>query len=185
MMSKAVALYVKSCLSVSQWAACAVKYFYWVPGRCSSYPVVVTLEEKCMANDEPLQNPIPETPSPGLLINWKPSRLPELASNGLPFSPTFILPCSEKSLDATANYAGSARPFGFHYWRQHAIDNQPVIDLTRGYSSGKGGDVSITPAPSSREALPPPSPLRTTRASFPACRSSFSNAPCGTRFRDG
>jgi hypothetical protein len=29
--------------------------------------------------------------------------------------------------------------------------------------------------------LLPSSPLRTTRASFPACRSSLSNAPCGTR----
>lgn len=24
-------------------------------------------------------------------------------------------------------------PFGFHYRRQHAISNRPVIDLTRGY----------------------------------------------------
>src|SRR5215467_4326566 len=85
-----------------------------------------------MANDEPLQNPIPEMSSPGPMADWKPSRLPELASNGLPFSPTFILPSSGKSLDATATYAGSARPFGFHYWR-HVIGNRPVIDVTRGY----------------------------------------------------
>ncbi len=110
-----------------------MKYCYPDLGRCSSYPVVVTLEEKRMANDEPIQNSIPETPSSGLLTDWKPSRLPELASNGLPFSPTFILPSSGKILYATANYSGSARPFGFHYWRQHAIGNRPVIDLTKGY----------------------------------------------------
>jgi len=36
-----------------------------------------------------------------------------------------------------------------------------------------------------REALLPPSPLRTTRADFTACRSSLSNAPCATRVRYG
>jgi hypothetical protein len=36
-------------------------------------------------------------------------------------------------------------------------------------------------APGSRAGLLPSSPLRTARASFPACRSSLSNAPCGTR----
>ena len=36
-------------------------------------------------------------------------------------------------------------------------------------------------APGSRAGLLPPSPLRTARASFPACRSSLANAPCGTR----
>ena len=132
-MSKVVTSYVKSYLSISLSAACAVKCCYSVLGSCSSYPVAVTLEEKRMANDEPLQNPIPEMASPGVMADWKPSRLPELASNGLPFSPTFILPSSGKSLDATATYAGSARPFGFHYWRQHAIGNRPVIDVTRGY----------------------------------------------------
>jgi len=35
--------------------------------------------------------------------------------------------------------------------------------------------------PGSRAGLLPPSPLRTARASFPACRSSLANAPCGTR----
>src|SRR5919109_5409556 len=37
-------------------------------------------------------------------------------------------------------------------------------------------------SPGSRAGLLPPSPLRTARASFPACRSSLSNAPCGTRW---
>jgi hypothetical protein len=83
-----------------------------------------------MANDEPFQNPTPETPSLGLLTDWKPSRLPELASNGLPFSPTFILPGRGNSVDAVVTEAGSARPFGFHYWRQHAINNRPVIDVS-------------------------------------------------------
>jgi hypothetical protein len=102
-------------------------------GFCSSYPVIVTLEEKHMANDESFQYPTPATPLPGLLTNWKPSRLPELASNGFPFSPTFVLPSSAKNLDATATNPGNAKPFGFHYWRQHAISNRPVIDVTRGY----------------------------------------------------
>src|SRR5215813_2095353 len=39
--------------------------------------------------------------------------------------------------------------------------------------------------PGSRAGLLPPSPLRTTRASFPACRSSLANAPLRTRFHDG
>jgi Homeodomain-like domain len=44
---------------------------------------------------------------------------------------------------------------------------------------------SRTSMPSSREALPPPSPLRTVQASFPAYCSSLSNALCRTRFRYG
>ena len=40
---------------------------------------------------------------------------------------------------------------------------------------------SVSPSPGSRAGLLPPSPLRTARASFPACRSSLANAPCGTR----
>jgi hypothetical protein len=86
-----------------------------------------------MANDESVQNLPPETQSPELFTHWKPSRLPELASNGLPFSPTFILPGSEIKLAATASCAESAAPFGFHYLRQHTIGNRPVIDVTRGY----------------------------------------------------
>src|SRR5919108_6365550 len=39
--------------------------------------------------------------------------------------------------------------------------------------------------PGSRAGLLPPSPLRTTRASFPACRSSLANALLRTRFHDG
>ena len=95
--------------------------------------MVVTLEEDRMANDEPFQNPLPETPSSDPFTNWKPYKLPELASNGLPFSPSFILPPGGNSLGAPATHTGSARPFGFHYWRQQAIGNRPVIDLTKGY----------------------------------------------------
>src|SRR5437870_1261545 len=40
----------------------------------------------------------------------------------------------------------------------------------------------VSPMPGSRAGLLPPSPLRTARASFPACRSSLANAPCGTRW---
>ena len=86
-----------------------------------------------MANDESFQNLPPETQAPELLTHWKPSRLPELASNGLPFSPTFILPESGNKLEATVFCTISAVPFGFHYCRQHAIGNRPVIDVTKGY----------------------------------------------------
>ena len=41
------------------------------------------------------------------------------------------------------------------------------------------------PLPGSRARLLPPSPLRTTRASFPACRSSLANALLWTRFHYG
>src|SRR5260370_4386320 len=133
MMSKVIVLYVKSYLSISLSDACAVKCCYSILGSRTSYSIVVILEEKRMANDESFQKPKPETPLSVPIANWKPSRLPELASNGLPFSPTFILPSSGKSLDATATYAGCARPFGFHYWRQHAIGNRPVIDVTKGH----------------------------------------------------
>jgi len=39
--------------------------------------------------------------------------------------------------------------------------------------------------PGSRVTLPPPRPLRTARASFPASSSRLSNAPWGTRFHNG
>ena len=132
-MNKTVASYVKPYRSSSLSTASAVKCCYSVLGRCSFCPMVVTLEEERMANDEPFQNPIPETPSSDPFTNWKPYKLPELASSGLPFSPTFILPHGGNTLGATAIHMGSARPFGFHYWRQHAIGNRPVIDLTKGY----------------------------------------------------
>jgi len=86
-----------------------------------------------MANDESKQDITSETQSTELLSDWKPSRLPELASNGFPFSPTFILPGNENKLDAATSCAGSAAPFGFHYWRQNAINNRPVIDLSKGF----------------------------------------------------
>jgi len=86
-----------------------------------------------MANDESMQKFTSKPQSTELLSNWKPSRLPELASNGLPFSPTFILSGSENKLDSATSCAGSAAPFGFHYWRQHAINNRPVIDLSKGF----------------------------------------------------
>src|SRR3974390_1050969 len=86
-----------------------------------------------MAKDESMRNLAPETQSPDLYPQWKPSRLPELATKGLPFSATFILPGSGNILDARASCAENARPFGFHFWRQHTINNRPVIDLTMGY----------------------------------------------------
>lgn len=64
---------------------------------------------------------------------WQPVRLPELATNGLPFSPTFILPKSASSVGVTVPTTGNALPFGFHYWQRGAVRNRPVIDLTKGH----------------------------------------------------
>lgn len=85
-----------------------------------------------MASDEQYEKPTIETPSV-LVEGWKPYKLPELASNGLPFSPTFILPNGGGSIDSHIPLTEISLPFGFHYQRQHAISNRPVIDLTRGY----------------------------------------------------
>jgi hypothetical protein len=93
-----------------------------------------------MANDESVQNLPPETQSPELFTHWKPSRLPELASNGLPFSPTFILPGSENKLAATASCAESAAPFGFHGSGQKENDmvEYTIISFLAGGSHGHG-----------------------------------------------
>lgn len=64
---------------------------------------------------------------------WKPARLPELATNGLPFSPTFVLPKNTIEASPAAPPAESLLPFGFHYWQPGAVRNRPVIDLTRGH----------------------------------------------------
>ena len=64
---------------------------------------------------------------------WQPVKLPELASNGFPFSPTFILPQNAKKTTPNSPTAEPILPFGFHYWQRTAILNRPVIDLTRGY----------------------------------------------------
>ena len=85
-----------------------------------------------MANDEQFGRPSIETPSVPV-DGWKPNRLPELASNGLPFSPTFILPTGASCIASQTSPAEISLPFGFHYRRPHAISNRPVIDLTRGY----------------------------------------------------
>lgn len=65
---------------------------------------------------------------------WKPYRLPELATNGFPFSPSFILSSSngDKS-DRQPTPTNVSLPFGFHFWRRPATTNRPVIDLTKGY----------------------------------------------------
>src|SRR6266705_1551379 len=52
------------------------------------------------------------------------------------------------------------------------IDQNGSIPVPTPEGSGKGSHVAMAPSPSSREALLPPSPLRTAQASFPACRSS-------------
>ena len=85
-----------------------------------------------MASDEQYEKPTIETSSVPV-EGWKPYKLPELASNGLPFSPTFILPNGGGSIDSHIPPTEISLPFGFHYRRQHAISNRPVIGLTRGY----------------------------------------------------
>ena len=63
---------------------------------------------------------------------WLPSKLPELATNGFPFTPTFIVrstvqpPSSLPSVSATL-------PFGFLFRVHKESQNQPVIDFTHGY----------------------------------------------------
>lgn len=64
---------------------------------------------------------------------WKPIRLPELASNGFPFSPTFILPKNANTTASPDPMTPPVFPFGFHYWQQGAVRNRPVIDLTKGH----------------------------------------------------
>jgi hypothetical protein len=93
----------------------------------------MTLEEKTWRTMSLFNIFHPRLKHLSFLHSGSPLDSPPLASNGLPFSPTFILPGSENKLDATARCGGSARPFGFHFWRQHAINNRPVIDVTKGY----------------------------------------------------
>jgi hypothetical protein len=63
---------------------------------------------------------------------WQPARLPELASNGFPFSPTFILPKPQTMTPQSVSLAEPTVPFGFHYRTPTAVLNRPVIDLTKG-----------------------------------------------------
>jgi hypothetical protein len=63
---------------------------------------------------------------------WLPVRLAELASNGFPFSPTFLLPRLQSEATERVAALQPALPFGFHYCRPTAVLNRPVIDLTRG-----------------------------------------------------
>lgn len=75
--------------------------------------------------------------SPSLLSppdhGWQPARLPELASNGFPFSPTFILPRPTASSHPGNSIDKPVLPFGFHYCQSTATLNRPVIDVTRGF----------------------------------------------------
>jgi hypothetical protein len=63
---------------------------------------------------------------------WQPVRLAELASNGFPFSPTFLLPQPQNKPVPSIAALPAALPFGFHYCRPTSVLNRPVIDLTRG-----------------------------------------------------
>jgi hypothetical protein len=63
---------------------------------------------------------------------WIPTKLPELATNGFPFAPTFIIREASQKRPTLAPPPG-ALPFGFHFRVQRDSHNQPVVDLTRGY----------------------------------------------------
>lgn len=56
---------------------------------------------------------------------WKPYRLPELASNGLPFSPTFILPNGGGSIDSQIPPHGDFAAIWFSL-PATACDQQPA-----------------------------------------------------------
>jgi hypothetical protein len=63
---------------------------------------------------------------------WEPARLPELATNGFPFAPPFIVraPAGTPPPDACAS---TVLPFGFHFRIHKTSPTHPVIDLTRGF----------------------------------------------------
>ncbi len=85
-----------------------------------------------MSHPEQFEKSANETSSVPV-AGWQAYRLPELATNGFPFSPTFILPKSECKHDAQATSTEISRPFGFHFLRKPATANRPVLDLTKGY----------------------------------------------------
>ncbi len=88
-------------------------------------PWVETVQVKRSASSPSLFSP----PDRG----WQPVRLPELASNGFPFSPTFIVPKPAKGTAQSCSTGEPLLPFGFHYRTPTAIFNRPVIDLTKGH----------------------------------------------------
>jgi len=63
---------------------------------------------------------------------WKPARLPELATNGFPFAPPFIVR-APTSVPPQETCTVTALPFGFHFRIHKTSPTHPVIDLTRGF----------------------------------------------------
>jgi len=63
---------------------------------------------------------------------WKPARLPELATNGFPFAPPFIVRAPVCSAPPDASKS-SPLPFGFHFRVRKTSATHPVIDLTHGF----------------------------------------------------
>lgn len=63
---------------------------------------------------------------------WKPAKLPELATNGFPFAPPFLLRAPARPLQLEIE-TPSSLPFGFHFRVRKTSRTHPVIDLTRGF----------------------------------------------------
>jgi hypothetical protein len=71
---------------------------------------------------------------PLLPVNgWQPDRLPELATNGFPLSPSFILRDNGSKVEHQPMQTDAAQPFGFHFRQWRDMAGGPVIDLTKGY----------------------------------------------------
>ncbi|MBV9690661.1 MAG: hypothetical protein JO202_13245 [Ktedonobacteraceae bacterium] len=64
---------------------------------------------------------------------WQPYKLPELATNGFPFAPTFIVRKNAPELEMESVQTRTLLPFGFHFRRRPRVTDRPVIDLTKGY----------------------------------------------------
>lgn len=62
---------------------------------------------------------------------WQPYKLPELATVGFPFSPSFIVrPCMNQP---SVKLEESELPFGFRFRTHKEASERPTIDLTKGY----------------------------------------------------
>jgi hypothetical protein len=64
---------------------------------------------------------------------WQPCKLPELATNGFPFAPAFIVGKKTSEPERESMQTGTLLPFGFHFRRQPNTTDRPVFDLTKGY----------------------------------------------------
>jgi hypothetical protein len=64
---------------------------------------------------------------------WRSEKLPELATNGFPLSPSFIVRDSGCTVEHQPVQTDAAQPFGFHFRQWRDTTGRPVIDLTKGY----------------------------------------------------